>query len=595
MNSFCMYGKLANEYFCVGKMQQFSEPHWISAESQRSQTLHDVARGFGMRPASPPRVFSTVQNHAILAVGVTCASLSLIAALVAFQWFAFMRRSFRHHLIFLLIVGDMWKALWYFIFPVVVFTRGEVDSTSHFCQASGFFLALGTEASDYAILMIALHAACCVFRPPKVLGEGGLYPYRLWIYAFWIVLPVLAASLAFTNSKGYVTGGTYCALPKRPFWYRLGLSYIPRYLIFITIFALYAAISVYVHIKFKGFSHFSEQDSSSGTHSSSTFGAKTQLGSFAWTNQNVDSRKQSLLAGTQGWELSNRDPSQGERPEWEDVSFLTAAPLTGFSNREARGIATADFAHAPSSSSSSTHAQTQNLSTRSLQAHLDSTDPSAAQRKESEVPTLGTNFTGETRISNATAQTVGTTGIATTAQLQDTRNAIQRQIQLLFVYPVVYLLMWIFPFVNHCLQYSDYFAGHPPFWLTVAATCSLALQAGADCAVFSWREKPWRRVRRNGGREKVAKEGLRRLSAWTLGNDAKIKKDVGAGGGMGGAEIPLGFDGSDGEKGGRKRDSHWWEEEGTKRKDSVWMGTDAVQQMISRQEQDDRKEEAAPL
>jgi G protein-coupled receptor GPR1 len=547
-----------------------------------------------MRPATPPRAFSTDQNHAILAVGVTCASLSLIAALVAFQWFAFMKRSFRHHLVLLLIVSDMWKALWYFLFPVVVFTRGQVDSTSHFCQASGFFLALGTEASDYAILMIALHAALYVFRPPKVLGEGGLYPYRLWIYAFWIVLPVLAASLAFTNSNGYVTDGTYCALPKRPLWYQLALSYIPRYLIFITIFALYAAISVYVHIKFKGFSHFSDHGSSSATQSrNSTFEAKTQSGSFASTYQNVDSRKQSLLAGTQSAESSDRDPSQGERPEWGNVSFLTAAPLKAFSNKQTRCIAAADFAHAPSDSSSSTQAQARNLPTCSLQAHIDSTDSSAAPRKESEVPTLGTNFTGETPVSNATAQTVGTTGTAITAELQDTRNAILRPIRLLFVYPVVYLLMWTFPFVNHCLQYSDYFAGHPPFWLTVVATCSLALQAGADCAVFSWREKPWRRVRRNGGREKVAKEGLRRMSAWALGNDAKVKKVVGAGGGMGGAETPLGFDGSKAEKGRRMRDSHWWEEEGKKRKDSVWMGTDAIQQIISRQEQEDEKEEAA--
>lgn len=70
-----------------------------------------------------------------------------------------MKRSFRYHLIFLLIVSDLWKAIQYFIFPIVVFIRGEVDSTSDFCQASGFFLALGIEVSDFAILMIALHAA----------------------------------------------------------------------------------------------------------------------------------------------------------------------------------------------------------------------------------------------------------------------------------------------------------------------------------------------------------------------------------------------------------------------------------------------------
>jgi hypothetical protein len=145
--------------------------------------------------------------------------------------------------------------------------------------------------------------------------------------------------------------------------------------------------------------------------------------------------------------------------------------------------------------------------------------------------------------------------------------------------------MWIFPLVSHCLQYSDYFVVHPLFWLNVVATCSLALQAGADCAVFSWREKPWRRVRRNGGREKVAKESLRRMSAWTLGRGTIGKVSVGAGGGMGGGEPPPVAN-----KSGWKV---WWEEEGKKRKDSVWLGTDAINQIVSRQEQEKENEEAA--
>lgn len=515
--------------------------------------------------------FSPAQTRAVLIAGVTCASISLLAALIAFQWFAFMKRSFRHHLILLLILSDMWKALWYFIFPIVVFTRGKVESTSNFCQASGFFIALGTEASDYAILVIALHAALYVFRPPKRLGEGGLYPHRYWIYVFWVILPVLAACLAFTNPRGYITSGTYCALPIRPLWYRLGLSYIPRYIIFITIFALYGTISAYVHIKFKGFGEFSGLGSSSRTRSrNSTSEAKAQQGSSASTTPNVECRKQAVAAGTQDQISWNRDMSDDARPEWKDVNFITTAPLKDVSTKQSRGITTANFAPAASEASSST---------RVLEGLISS------QRKESEMPTLGTDFTGETHILNGTAQTACTAGAATTTQLQDARNAILGQLRLLFIYPVVYVLMWVFPVVSHCLQYSDYFAVHPPFWLNVVATCSLALQAGADCAVFSWREKPWRRVRRNGGREKVAKESLRRMSAWTLGRGTIGKISVGAGGGMGGGE-PL-------NKSGWKRDSHWWEEEGKKRKDSVWLGTDTINQIVSEQEQEEENEEAA--
>lgn len=273
-------------------MAPFSEPSWVRPVSQNSETLHGLAHGLGLRPADPLGALSKQQNHAILIVSVTYASLSLLAVLVTFQWFAFMKRSFRHHLIFLIIVSNMWKAIWYSIFAVVVFIRGEVDSTSDFCQASGFFLALGIEASDFAVLMIALHAALYVLRPPDRLGEGGLYPCRYWMYAFWVILPVVAASLAYTNPKGYVTSGTYCTLPKRPLWYRLGLSYIPRYIIFIAIFALYGTILIYVHIKFKSFSQFNHHDSSSGTQSqNSTSSSNTQESSFASTSRNADRRK----------------------------------------------------------------------------------------------------------------------------------------------------------------------------------------------------------------------------------------------------------------------------------------------------------------
>lgn len=47
----------------------------------------------------------------------------------------------------LLIQSDMFKALWFMLYPVVVFTTGPVASESTFCQVNGFFLALGIEAS----------------------------------------------------------------------------------------------------------------------------------------------------------------------------------------------------------------------------------------------------------------------------------------------------------------------------------------------------------------------------------------------------------------------------------------------------------------
>ena len=525
-----------------------------------------------MHPHEELGSFSPASNHVILVVGLTTATMSLAAALVAFQWFAFMKRSFRHHLIFLLILSDMFKAFWYFIFPIVVFTRGTVQSSSKFCQASGFLLALGTEASDYAILMIAIHAALYVFRPPDRLGEGGLYPYRWWMYTFWVILPILAASLGFTSPNGYVTAGTFCNLPKRPFWYRLALSYIPRYLIFITIFVLYAAISIYVHVKFRGFSHFNDGGSSDHTESQgSTLAPNKQLDSLD-SSYNMDSRKPSAALGS-----VPQVHFQQDLPEWENANFITTAPSKEMNSRQASGVAAADFAAANSDSSSVTRGgPVQNPPTLSFHDPFCS-DP---QRKESEVPTLGTDFTGETRTTGVPK--ARPTDTAPTSQLSSTRQAILRQLRFLFIYPAVYLLMWMFPFASHCLQYSDYYAAHPPFWLTIIVTCSLALQAFADCVVFSWREKPWRRIR-SGAPLSVRK--LNNIKSWTFIH-GHARHEIGAGGGVGGGESPPHL------KNQTVRDFNWWEAEGRKRKDSVWLGTDTMQTIVSRQEQEEAEEQA---
>ena len=99
--------------------------------------------------------------------------------------------------------------------------------------------------------MIAVHAALYVFQSDNSSGEAGLYKYRYIAYTCWIIYPTLMASLAFVNHNGaYQSWGTICALPVRPFWYRLALSWIPRYLIIFTIIALYIAIYLYVHYKF---------------------------------------------------------------------------------------------------------------------------------------------------------------------------------------------------------------------------------------------------------------------------------------------------------------------------------------------------------
>jgi hypothetical protein len=114
---------------------------------------------------------------------------------------------------------------------------------------------------DFSVLMIAVHSALYIFKPPTLIGEGGIYPYGYIAYVLLIILPLLMASLAFLNSNGtYVSGGASCHLPVRPFWYRLALSWIPRYFIFI--FILVADVSIYLFVRHK-FGNFGQSNNTS--------------------------------------------------------------------------------------------------------------------------------------------------------------------------------------------------------------------------------------------------------------------------------------------------------------------------------------------
>ncbi|KAF1993705.1 hypothetical protein P154DRAFT_381170, partial [Amniculicola lignicola CBS 123094] len=157
-------------------------------------------------------------------------------------------------LIMLLIFGDLMKATWLFLFAMVSIVHGTIRTHSSFCQASGFLVHYGTEM-NYAVLVIAVHSAIQVFRPSQTVRSDGLYPYRYYVYAGALCIPATMAGLAFVNPHwGYMSQGAFCSLPLRPFWYRLALAWIPRYMIAIIILSLAVAIYTHVGFEFRAFS-----------------------------------------------------------------------------------------------------------------------------------------------------------------------------------------------------------------------------------------------------------------------------------------------------------------------------------------------------
>ncbi|RYP09980.1 hypothetical protein DL765_008249 [Monosporascus sp. GIB2] len=191
-----------------------------------------------------------------MAISLSLASVSVIAALAAFYMFVRMRRSFHHDLVMLLIQSDMMKAFWLAVCPIVYFTEGQIHSSDTFCQVSGFFLTVAIEAADIAALMIALHTALTLLLPHRFGAEIGLYPYRRIAYLCWAVVPIVLASIVPISGGTFVDDGPKCYLPISPTWYRLMLSWIPRYIFFGIILFTYGGAYLYVRLQLRQFRQF---------------------------------------------------------------------------------------------------------------------------------------------------------------------------------------------------------------------------------------------------------------------------------------------------------------------------------------------------
>ena len=79
-------------------------------------------------------------------------------------------------------------------------------------------------------------------------------------------MPALMAWLPFVSvTASYISNGPFCSLPLRPYWYRLALAWIPRYLIGFTILGLAVAIYTHVGFEFRAFTKTADRSTSVST------------------------------------------------------------------------------------------------------------------------------------------------------------------------------------------------------------------------------------------------------------------------------------------------------------------------------------------
>ncbi|KAJ6444946.1 GPR1-like protein [Purpureocillium lavendulum] len=458
--------------------------------------------------ASHSSVYTEGQLQAFRVTSVTIASLSVAATMLTTFWFLRMRRSFRHDLIILLIQSDMLKSLWFVIFAAAELARGTVDTATPFCQISGFFLTLGIEACDVAVLLVALHKTMYIFR-----GGSGLFPYRRVAYSVFILVPLLLSSLAFINKPAFVNEGAYCYLPTRPRWTRRMLSWIPRSVILIAICGMYVSTYLYFKLTLGRFGK------------TGLFGRRTVVPveeaeaplrprTAASIPPTPPIAYHGLIPPTPSYD-TELIPNKDRRPS---VWTLAEFPPLESARYRVGGVNPAD--QRPVVLESLFPTVYGRLGATSVEGQLIHTGPAASheltardthQSNGAAIVGAPARKDGDERLPSVLAvqrdadaqhQLAGadsttdmvaapmTLGVPSTAQARD---KIRRSLRQLFIYPAVYTAVWLVPYVSH-ITGAD--RRRAPFGLVMAAVTSLCLQGLVDAVVFCVMEKPWRHPRR---------------------------------------------------------------------------------------------------
>lgn len=396
-----------------------------------------------VHPENQAAKFSYHQAYVQRVLAVASSTTSIVFCLVAFYFFLAIdprRLVFRHQLIFFLIFFDLLKAVILLLYPSRVLTHLTAYFNDRFCQVVGFFSATAIEGADIAILSFAVHTFLLIFQPQlsvKVHNsnrtEGGLYRFRYYVYVLSFIIPLFLASLAFINHAGYSSFVCWCYLPQQPIWYRLVLSWVPRYVIVVLIFTVYGSIYFHVIREFK------------------------TLGGVFTTIHRL--RAHNALLALQS------------RPSFiSALTYFLAAvrdrifpklvlPETNLTTKNTRSSNVAPKKLKNSSSSSSND----NSTGSPVRLHIDTE-----------------NILSDPEIQAANLE-----------NFRKRQKIIEKQMKSIFIYPFAYIFLWLFPFILQITQFSFEEHHHAIYWLNCMGAFMQPLNGFIDVLVFFYREQPW--------------------------------------------------------------------------------------------------------
>lgn len=403
-------------------------------------TIHRVLITLGRRIEDNQVLeFTPFQNSLQRGLAIVASVISIISCLAAIYSFLAIdpkRLVFRHQLIAFLIMFDLLKGVVLLIFPTRVVAVPSSYYNEVFCQVIGFFTATSIQGADLAILSFAIHTFLLIFRPSLTMKlsnsdrvEGGLFRFRYYVYGLSFLIPLALASFAYIG-RGYESFVCWCYLPQRPVWYRLALSWVPRYVIVVIIILVYCLIYFHVLKEFRTLGGF--------------FSTMHRPRDKNALHPTLLMAKPSFFSAIRYFFESLRDHIFPKLVLPGENSDVSSTDTTSDSN----------------------------------------IDPIAMQPYGSPG--------GISLLQDENAVGTDTFQAANLEHFRHRQKLIEKQMKSIFIYPVAYILMWLFPFILQCTQFNHEYHHGPIVWLNCVGAFMQPFYGFVDSMVFFYREQPWK-------------------------------------------------------------------------------------------------------
>lgn len=484
------------------------------------------------------------QIQQIRICSISSSGVSILLGLVFVYFFGMIhptRRHFRHYLVLLLIAFDFIKATSILVFSCVSFNR----VTSHnkaLIQGIGWLTVFGIEGADVVILMFAVHMALLIFNPQltqvkqklvhwiattlhvdvdasdehpfrhrlartgvvrwtqHMLGrraaqekhddddaaergpappgvrrrsEGGLYRHRYSVLLIAFLFPVLVSSVSFYIKNPYeeYVYWSFFRVWTGP-WY---FSWTLRHVIVVLIMFIYISIYVYVMSQFKSVSRSMKKRAARPDLDSETSNAgnsRADDGDDGDDGDDDDSDSDNdVFLNTFGDSVWYKIFQLLSMLVFPDVRISAKLHGHGLTTNE-------DLANIE---------RLKNESIINESVNWSNNNGVGNDVSSSEILGLNSSF-ANVQNKEISKQIQSLLYEEAMQRFATRKSQIMRQMKVIFIYPISYIILWLLPFINH---YQVIRTGTESLWSTAPSAIFQALNCFVDVLVFLLREKPW--------------------------------------------------------------------------------------------------------